>query len=62
MSLQKYCFLNTWPSYLFPILYYNVFFQMQFQVIKLWMIDSHKKLFGETLTIDEISRVQWYVF
>ncbi|OZC06547.1 hypothetical protein X798_06464 [Onchocerca flexuosa] len=25
-------------------------------IIKLWMIDSHKKLFGETLTLDEIGR------
>ncbi|VDO75327.1 unnamed protein product [Onchocerca flexuosa] len=26
------------------------------KIIKLWMIDSHKKLFGETLTLDEIGR------
>ncbi|KAM3720108.1 Facilitated glucose transporter protein [Dirofilaria immitis] len=28
------------------------------KVIKLWMIESHKELFGETLTLDEIGRVQ----
>ncbi|VBB30748.1 unnamed protein product [Acanthocheilonema viteae] len=31
------------------------------KIIKLWMIDSHKKLFGETLTLDEIGRVQWAI-
>lgn len=31
------------------------------KIIKLWMIESHKKLFGETLTLDEIGRVQWAI-
>ncbi|VDM96691.1 unnamed protein product [Thelazia callipaeda] len=31
------------------------------KVIKLWMIDSHNKLFDELLTIEEISRVQWAI-
>lgn len=33
---------------------------MEFQVIKAWMIKSHANIFGETLTLAEIEKVQWY--
>ncbi|VDK28302.1 unnamed protein product [Gongylonema pulchrum] len=31
------------------------------RIIKQWMIESHQKLFKETLTMDEIGRVQWAI-